>query len=95
MLTVKLRYKQPAGDKSKLIEVPAKDNGLRYSKASSDFRFAASVASFGMILRGSPHKGNATLNGVLELAKESLGTDPNGYRAEFMALVKQAKALGK
>ena len=95
LLTIKLRYKQPDADKSSLIEMPLTDDGRAFAKASTDFRFAASVASFGMILRHSPHRGNATLDAVVELAQSSLGADKSGYRSEFVSLVRSAKALAK
>ncbi|MBI2194758.1 MAG: VWA domain-containing protein [Planctomycetes bacterium] len=95
MMTVKLRYKQPDGDTSKLLEFPVTDGGLSYLQASGDFKFAASVAAFGMILRDSPHKGTSTLDAVLELADEGKGSDREGYRAEFIELVKKAKAISE
>ena len=95
LLTIKLRYKQPDADKSSLIEMPLTDAGRSFGQASTDFRFAASVASFGMILRHSPHRGNATLDSVVELAQSSLGADKSGYRSEFVSLVRSAKALAK
>ena len=95
LLTIKLRYKQPDADKSSLIEMPLTDAGRSFGQASTDFRFAASVASFGMILRHSPHRGNATLDAVVELAQSSLGADKSGYRSEFISLVRSAKALAK
>jgi Ca-activated chloride channel family protein len=95
LMTLKLRYKQPDGDSSTKIEIPAIDKGLSYSKASEDFKFTAAVAQFGMLLRNSPHKGTATLDGVLELADEGKGKDEKGYRAEFLELVKKAKTLSK
>ena len=93
LLTVKLRYKDPDGKTSRLLEFPVTDGGASYGKASGDFKFAASVAAFGMILRDSPHKGTATYNGLIELAEEGLGSDEGGYRAEFISLVQKAKAL--
>jgi Ca-activated chloride channel family protein len=95
MMTLKLRYKQPDGDTSTKIEIPAVDKGLSYSKASEDFKFTAAVAQFGMILRNSPHKGTASLDGVIELADEGKGKDEKGYRGEFVEMVKKAKALIK
>jgi Ca-activated chloride channel family protein len=95
LLTVKLRYKQPDGDKSALIEQAVNDSGKGYAAASRDFKFASAVAAFGMVLRDSPHKGNATLAAVLELAEESRGPDASGYRTEFFSLVKKTQALGK
>ncbi|MFZ2641058.1 MAG: von Willebrand factor type A domain-containing protein, partial [Verrucomicrobiia bacterium] len=95
LLTVKLRYKQPDGDKSALIEQALADSGKSYAAASRDFKFAAAVAAFGMVLRDSENKGNATLAGVLELAEEGSGPDASGYRTEFLSLVKKAQKLGK
>jgi Ca-activated chloride channel family protein len=68
LLTVKLRYKEPDGETSKLLERPVRDEGKSHASATQEFKFAAAVASFGMILRDSPHKGNATFDSVLELA---------------------------
>ena len=93
LLTLKLRYKQPDGQTSQLLEFPVRDSGKVYSQASQDFKFAAAVASFGMILRESPYRGNATLSGVLELAEEGKGSDPHGYRGQFLELVNKARAL--
>jgi Ca-activated chloride channel family protein len=93
ILKLKLRYKQPDGAESKLIEHLVRDEGLQYGQASTDFRFAAAVAAFGMLLRESEHKGSATWGGVLELAQEGLADDAEGYRAEFVNLVQAAQAL--
>ena len=93
LLTLKLRYKQPDGETSRLLEFSVRDGGKSYSQASQDFKFAAAVASFGMILRQSPYQGNGTLAAVLELAQEGKGSDPHGYRGEFLELVKQAREL--
>jgi Ca-activated chloride channel family protein len=93
LLTLKLRYKQPDGETSRLLEFPVRDGDKAYSQASQDFKFAAAVASFGMILRQSPYQGNGTLAAVLELAQEGKGSDPHGYREEFLELVKQAIEL--
>jgi Ca-activated chloride channel family protein len=95
LMTVKLRYKEPEGQASKLIEVPVKDDGRSYQNASGDYKFAAAVAAFGMILRDSKNKGGATLDGVIELADEGLGGDSEGHRAEFIGLAKKARELMK
>ncbi len=92
-MTVKLRFKAPEGDVSKKIEQGFVDEGADYGKASVDFKFAAAVAAFGMLLRDSPHKGTATFEGVAELAKEGLGPDPSGYRKEFLELVAKAREV--
>jgi Ca-activated chloride channel family protein len=94
LLTVKLRYKEPAGETSKLLELPVLDKDLGLDKASGDFRFAAAVASFGMLLRDSGHKGNLTYGSLLEeLAGGDMGRDEGGYRREFVDLVKAAQRL--
>lgn len=91
--TLKIRYKQPDGDVSTKQEFPVRDEGLRYAQADPDFKFAASVAAFGMILRGSEHKGSASYGSVLELAEEGQGQDRFGYRQEFIELVRKAKDM--
>jgi Ca-activated chloride channel family protein len=78
---------------SRYLEFPLADTGRGYSEASRDFKFASAVASFGMILRNSQYKGEANLDGVLELAGEGIGDDPYGYRAEFLELVRRAASL--
>lgn len=91
LLTIKLRYKAPDGNKSKLLEQTVQN---RISKNTSDnFRFSSAVASFGMLLRGSEFMGNITNDLILELAKNAKGTDEEGYRAEFIQLVKTVKDL--
>jgi uncharacterized protein DUF3520/protein with von Willebrand factor-like domain len=93
MLTVKLRYKKPNDDKSELIQQTVVDDGKKFASASSDFKFAAAVAEFGMLLRESESKGNGTLGAVLEWAEEGKGIDANGYRAEFLELVRKTEVL--
>ena len=87
---VRLRYKQPEGDKSTLIERGVVDQGLDYSQASLDFKLASAVAGFGMLLRNSPSKGNLGYPAVIELATSTLAHDPHGYRKEFIELVHKA-----
>ena len=93
MLTLKLRYKQPDGDTSRLLTAAIKDSDHSYSRASMDFKFAAAVAEFGMLLRHSPYAGDATLDSAWEHAKANLGEDPEGYRAEFLMLIETAQKL--
>lgn len=95
LLTVKVRYKKPDGNKSKLISLPVSgdDRGIR--NTTKDYRFAAAVAQFGMILRHSKYKGTASYDDVLKLAGESLGSDTHGHRKAFLALVKKAKSIQK
>jgi Ca-activated chloride channel family protein len=93
LMTVKLRYKQPDGDRSQLISFPVTDGGTEWSNASRDFRHAAAVTAFGMLLRDSPYKGSLTWGLVQELAREGQARDPHGYRAEFATLVRRAREL--
>jgi Ca-activated chloride channel homolog len=93
MLTVRLRYKQPDAADSARFDVPLIDRGASFESASADYRFAASVAEFGMILRESPYRGSASFEHVLNTAERSRGADRNGYRDEFVRLVRRARAL--
>jgi len=93
LMTVKLRYKQPDGDTSRLIELPVRDTGMVFEEASDDFIFAASVASFGMLLRHSDHSGDFDLDAVFDWAESTLDDEPDPYRAEFVELVEVAGAL--
>jgi Ca-activated chloride channel family protein len=95
LLTLKLRYKQPDGDESALMEVALPDDGQAFEAAPADFRFAAAVAAFGMTLRDSPHKGDADLAKALAWARASLGDDPGSFRAEFITLVARARTLSR
>lgn len=93
LLTVKLRYKQPDGDTSSKLTFPLKDEDRSFKQAGSDFRFATSVAGFGMLLRDSQHKGDLTYAQAIEWAKGSLGKDEFGYRRECLDLIRNAAAL--
>ncbi|MCI0587580.1 MAG: VWA domain-containing protein, partial [Planctomycetes bacterium] len=94
-LVVKLRWKEPEGTVSSLREVPFLDAGLRFDAADPDFRFGAAVAAFGMVLRDSDHKGDATLGLVREIASGALSDDPGGWRGEFLGLLDRAANLKK
>src|SRR5262249_13243753 len=93
MLTVKLRYQEPEGDTSKPLSVAVKDEGKRLEQAPMDFRFAAAVAEFGLLLRQSQYRGDATFADTLELARGAKGPDPHGHRTEFLTLVETAQRL--
>lgn len=93
LLTVKIRYKAPEGDASRLLEFPLTDRGEAFADASADFKFAAAVAGFGMVLRDSPHRGATTLDDVAHWAEEGTGSDAGGYRSEFISLVKRAEEI--
>jgi len=92
LLTVKLRYKAPDGDDSRLIAVPVKN---RTSELSENVGFAAAVAEFGMLLRQSDYRGSATHSDAAALARRFRGADPDGYRAEFVRLVELAGSLAQ
>jgi Ca-activated chloride channel family protein len=90
LMTVKLRYKAPDGDESRLITVPIKN---RTSELSENVGFAAAVAEFGMLLRQSEYRGSATHAEAASLARRFRGTDPDGYRGEFARIVELASSL--
>ncbi len=91
LLTVKLRYKQPEGDRSQRITRVVYDNGSQF--LSRDTQFAAAVAGFGMILRDDAEAGNCSLGKVRQWAKASLGDDFHGYRKQFIKLVERYQRI--
>jgi len=93
VLTVKLRYKRPADSQSQLMTKVLPYQVQAITAAPVDFRMCAAVAEFGQLLRNSAHKGQASYDQVLTLAKDARGDDPEGYRAEFLQLVKKAALL--
>ena len=90
---LRLRYKEPKGDSSKLIETHIIDNGTSAYAASPDMQFASAIAEFGMLLRNSPHKGTATFADVAALARAARGVDLEGYREELLRMVDTSRAL--
>ncbi len=70
-----------------------KESKEKFTEASQDFKFAAAVASFGMVLRDSPYKGSANLERALEWAQAGKGEDRHGYRQEFIRLIHRAISL--
>jgi secreted protein with Ig-like and vWFA domain len=93
LLTVRIRYKKPDGLLSRRLEFPLVDRGAAFASATADFKFAAAVASFGMILRDSPHKGSATIADVLTWIGDDAGDDAGGHRGNFIAVVNAARRL--
>lgn len=93
LMLVKLRYKNPNDTTSQLISQPIVDRSSQLENASTNFRFSAAVAAFGMLLRDSEYKGAANFDEVLRLANQSKGEDKEGYRAEFISLVESCKQL--
>jgi Ca-activated chloride channel family protein len=90
LMTVKLRYKQPDGDTSRLISVAVRD---RDGELTPNLGFASAVAEFGMLLRKSDFRGQASWSTAQDLARRFRGDDPDGYRAEFVRLIDLAAAL--
>ena len=94
---LKIRYKDPkeANATSKEVVEPLTFNLKQLPQASEDFRFAAAVAEFGLLLRDSQYKAQASYDQVIELAKNAFGRDEEGYRKEFVRLVESAKLISQ
>ena len=90
LLTVKIRYKAPDGDVSRKLEFPLVDHGASFATADADFRFAAAVAAWGQLLRGSSQIGATTWDDVLGWAEDGAADDPAGHRAELLELVRRS-----
>ena len=96
LLTAKLQLNTRGNDAAVgLIQRTVSDTGFDFAMAPNDLKFAAAVAEFGMILRDSDYKGNGSLQQVIEWAQQGMGADVNGYRADFIELVRKAQALKK
>lgn len=93
LMTVKLRYKEPEGTKSKLLSMGVLDVDRAVANASDNLRFAAAVAQFGLLLRDSKYKQNASFANTRSLAEASGGSDLKGHRTEFLELVDRARRL--
>ncbi|MDD2708864.1 MAG: von Willebrand factor type A domain-containing protein [Verrucomicrobiae bacterium] len=94
LISVKVQYKQPGGDKiKKLVASPIKEGGGNFNSASEDFRFASGAAAFGQLLRDSKFKGVITFDSILQVAEQAKGEDLNRSRAAFLNLVRAAKKL--
>lgn len=95
IMTVKFRYKQPDGENSKLIVHPLKDKQVVLSSTSENFRWSAAVAAFGMLLRESEYVNQYSYDKVVQLAKSAKGGDSEGYRAEFINMVKSMGLMAR
>ncbi|MDF7807528.1 von Willebrand factor type A domain-containing protein [Pontiellaceae bacterium B12219] len=93
LMTVKLRYKKPDENESKLITRAVAVNEIQSLESGGNIGFASAVAEFGMLLRGSEFKGNSSYDDILRRAKAAKGSDDEGYRAEFIRLVEKAQLL--
>jgi Ca-activated chloride channel family protein len=92
-MTIKFRYKAPDGEVSQLITHTVNDKMTALDRTTANFRFATAVAEFGMLLRNSEFKGNASYPNILAMGKSTLGVDKEGYRAEFLQLVQKSQQL--
>jgi Ca-activated chloride channel homolog len=93
LLTVKLRYKEPDGDQSKLLTMGLLDKDNSFENASDNLRFASAVAGFGMILRDSNYRGSADFSKIWQIANSSRGNDLKNYRGEFLELIEKARRM--
>lgn len=89
VLTVKVRYKAPDGDESKLMSKTLKEKDYKpFKQASEDFRFASAAAAFGQAVKNSDFKGDISLKEIADIASAAKGVDENGDRAEFVQLIR-------
>lgn len=95
IMTVKFRYKPLDSDVSIPIEVAVKNTNVKLADCSDNFRFSASVAAFGMLLRNSEFKGTATYEMAMNLANGAMKNDEMGYKQEYVGLIKTALLLSK
>lgn len=95
VMTVKLRYKPPRKETSRLITAPVTDHGSTIGASSDNFRFSAAVAGFGMILRESKFMKDLSLRDIRQLARGAKGKDDEGYREEFINMVETFALLRK
>ncbi|MFL9833803.1 vWA domain-containing protein [Chryseobacterium terrae] len=95
LATIKFRYKKPDGDKSSEIVQVVKNTDHSFSSSSNDFKFASSVAWFGLVLRNSALIKNKDLKEIENLAKNGRGKDDEGYRAEFVRLIETYRSMQK
>lgn len=93
LMTLKLRYKAPNGNVSKLITTPVIDKNKDWENTSENFLWSAAVAEFGMLLRESKFVQAADVQSVLKLARSAKGNDEEGYRSEFIRLVESSRFL--
>lgn len=95
LLTVKVRYKEPTGSKSKKFEVPLHNQSITFDKADLDFRFATTVASFGLKLRGDKLARDLSYRELEKMAKNAKGSDPYDFRSEFVEMIDLASQIDR
>ncbi len=91
LMTLRLRFKEPSGNTSKLLTSRIEDRST--GRISDDMRFATSVAAFAMLLRDSENKGSVTFDQVIDMARGGRAADAEGYRGEFIGMVQAARTL--
>lgn len=84
---IKLRYKLPEGENSQVMTISVENRPLSFSASSENYRFAAAVASFGLLLRQSPYRQDCNYELIKTIAANAKGKDPRGLRMEFIELV--------
>jgi len=95
LATVKFRYKEPDGEKSKLQQQVVQAKVTELNQVSEDLRFATAVAELGLLLRDSDFKQEANFDRLIVRAKAAKGADDEGYRAEFIRMAENARDLSK
>lgn len=93
MLTLEIRYKLPESDEEKTMSAGLADVGADFDDADADFKFASAVAAWGMLLREGERSRLCAIDDVLDWAKEGMGDDADGYRAEFMEVAERSEKL--
>jgi len=95
LATVKFRYKEPEGEKSKLQQKVVGTTVTELNSVSEDLRFVTAVAELGLLLRDSDFKQKANFDQLIARAKASKGKDEEGYRAEFIRMAENARDLSR
>ncbi|MCK6602953.1 MAG: VWA domain-containing protein [Bacteroidetes bacterium] len=93
LLTVRIRYKNPEDTVSRELSSVLKDKITPLAETEASIRFATAVAEFGLVLRESPYRANATCSSAIQRAEAARGKDQEGYRSEFISLVKKADLM--
>lgn len=93
LLTLRVRFRRSVGGPEEMVQFTGRDSRKQAETESPDFRFAAAVAEFGMVMRNSPARGRSSMNEVIRLAESGRGADPAGERKRFIELAQRAKAL--
>ena len=93
LATIKLRYKKPDGNKSKLIEEAISNKTVKLDQTSDNLRWAAAIAQFGLTIRNSKYVKKKDYQTIIANAEAAMGLDKNGYRAEALQLMQRMQEL--